>query len=155
MLVSQEPVKLIVGGDLGPSRQPLLDLVASLGLGRRVETLGRVSDERLVELYAGAAATVLASMDEGFGLQALEAMACGSLLVSTPARATKEIAGQAEVEWTPLDSGRMSAAFEAVWNDQLRQARATNVNRHVAARFSWDRTARCLHDLLDEVATGT
>ena len=50
-----EPIRLIVGGGLGPSRQPLLDLVASLGLGRRVETLGRLSDERLVELYSGVA----------------------------------------------------------------------------------------------------
>ncbi len=149
-----QPVRLVIAGDLGSSRQPLVDLVATLGLYGKVETLGRVSDERLVELYSGAAATVLASMDEGFGLQPLEAMACGSLLVSTPARATREVAGEAEIEWTPLDSDRMSVAFETVLRDRTRQARAAEINRRAVAHFSWDRTAQRVHDLLDEVVAG-
>ena len=147
-----QPVRLVIAGDLGSSRQSTVDSVARLGLEGKVETPGRVSDEQLVELYSGAAATVLASMDEGFGLQPLEAMACGSLLVSTPARATQEIAGEAEIEWTPLDSARMSAAFETVLSDQTRQARATDINRRVVAHYSWDRTAQRVHDLLEEVA---
>jgi glycosyltransferase involved in cell wall biosynthesis len=147
-----EPVRLVVAGDLGSSRQPIIELVKRLGLEGKVDIPGRVSEERLVELYSGAVATVLASMDEGFGLQPLEAMACGSVLVSTPARATQEIAGDAEIEWTPLDSERMSLALEAVWNDTSRQVRAATINRRVVARFSWDHTAQRLHDLLEEVA---
>lgn len=151
---SAKPIRLVIAGDLGQTRPSLLALVASLGLDGRVETPGRVSDERLVELYSGAAATVLASMDEGFGLQALEAMACGSVLVSTPAPATREIAGDAEIEWTPLESGPMAAAFQEVLRDPSRQARAAVVNRRVATRFSWDHTAQRLHELLDDMAEG-
>ncbi len=146
-----EPVRLVVAGDLGALKQSLVEHIRALGLAAKVELPGRVTDERLAELYSGAVATILASMDEGFGLQALEAMACGSLLVSTPAPATQEVAGEADVEWTPLESGRMAAAFEVVWKAQARQNRAIVTNRRVASRFSWDTTAQRLHELLSEM----
>lgn len=151
----REPVRLIVAGDLGPTGAPLGQLVADLGLAGRVEMLGWVSDDQLVKLYAGATATVQAAPDEGFGLQTLEALACGCLLVATPNLAAREIAVGAEVEWTLLESAPMAAAFAAIWNDRSRQARATTVNRLVASQFSWDRTAKHLHQLLNEVAERT
>ena len=150
-----EPVRLIVAGDLGPIGPSLEQLAADLGLAGRVEMLGWVSDDQLVKLYAGATATVLSAPDEGFGLQTLEALACGSILVSTPNLAAREIAVGAEVEWTLLESASMAAAFAAIWNDRPRQARATTVNRQVASQFSWDRTAEHLHQLLNEVAERT
>jgi len=149
-----EPIRLVVAGDLGSLRHSLVELVTDLGLDGKVETPGRVSDESLVKLYSGAVATVLTSMNEGFGLQTLEAMACGSLLVSTPARATREIAAEADVEWTPLESTQMAQAFEVVWKDRARQNRAAITNRRVASRFSWDATAERLHELLNEIAQG-
>ena len=150
----KEPVRLVVAGDLGPTKKTIAGLVSRLGLEGRVQTPGRVSDERLVELYSGAVATVNASMDEGFGLQALEALACGSMLISTPAPATLEIAGQAEVQWTPLSCEPMAAAMEAVWTDPARRDRAAVTNRRVAAEYSWDVTVRRLHELLCQLADG-
>lgn len=146
-----EPVRLVVAGDLGALKQSLVRHIKDLGLAAKVELPGRVTDERLAGLYSGATATILASMDEGFGLQALEAMACGSLLVSTPASATQEVAGEADVEWTPLKCGRMAAAFEAVWKDPARQNRAIVTNRRAASRFLWDTTAQRLNELLSEM----
>ncbi|MEX1007286.1 MAG: glycosyltransferase [Acidimicrobiia bacterium] len=149
---STDPVRLIVAGELGSRRQPVVELIASRGLGGLVDTTGPVTDEHLVELYSGAAATVVASTDEGFGLQTLEALACGSLLVAAPAAATREVAAGADVEWTPVESGPMAAAFEAVVHDHARRLRASKVNREAARRFSWEATARCLDRLLGEMA---
>jgi glycosyltransferase involved in cell wall biosynthesis len=148
----REPVRLLIAGDLGPTGSSLRQLIADLGLAGRVELLGWVSEDQLVRLYAGATATVLAAPDEGFGLQTLEAMACGSLLVATPNLAAQEIAVGAEVEWTALEDESMATALAAIWNDPSRRARATTVNRQVASQFSWDRTATQLHQLLGEVA---
>jgi glycosyltransferase involved in cell wall biosynthesis len=147
----REPVRLGVGGDLGASKRTFVEHIRDLDLSANVELTGRVTDERLAELYSGAVATVLACMDEGFGLQALEALACGSLMVSTPAPATQEVAREADVEWTPLDVEHMATAFEAVYKDRLRQNRATATNRRAASRFSWDATAQQLHELLSEM----
>jgi glycosyltransferase involved in cell wall biosynthesis len=149
-----EPVRLVVAGELGDTRGPLLERVANLGIREKVDTPGRVTDEHLVELYSGAAATVLASTNEGFGLQALEAMACGSLLVAAPAPATKEVAADADVEWTPVQAGPMAAALEAIVRDPARQQRASNNNRAVASRFSWDATAQRLDGLLRDMTAG-
>jgi glycosyltransferase involved in cell wall biosynthesis len=79
-------------------------------------------------------------------------MACGSLFVAAPTPATKEIAVGAEVEWTPLEALPMASAFARVWADRSRQARAALVNREVASGFSWDKTAKRLHELLGEMA---
>ena len=146
------PPRLVVAGDPGPIGPSLHQLTADLGVAEQVDFRGWVTDDDLVRLYAGAAATVMASDDEGFGLQPLEAMACGSLFVAAPTPATKEIAVGAEVEWAPLEAAPMASAFARIWADRSRQARAALVNREVASRFSWDKTAKQLHELLGEMA---
>jgi glycosyltransferase involved in cell wall biosynthesis len=148
---TREPVRLVIAGDLGDEIAAVAEQVTRLRLGGRVELPGRVTDDHLVDLYSGATATVIGSAREGFGLQALEAMACGSLLVAVEAPATKEVAAAADVEWTSSDSGSIAAAFERVLPDTARQARATAVNRTAASRFTWDATAQRLHELLGEM----
>jgi len=148
-----DAVRLIIAGDLGPNGRSLEQLAAELGVSNKVAFLGWIPDEQLVRLYTGATATVMAAADEGFGLQPLEAMACGSIVVAVPTAATEEIAVGAEVEWTALEAGPMATAFAAVWTDRARQARAVAVNREIASNFSWDRMAKRLHELLCEVGS--
>ncbi len=148
---SREPVRLVIAGDLGDGGEAVAEQVSRLRLSGRVELPGRVTDDHLVDLYSGATATVIGSAREGFGLQTLEALACGSLLVAVDAPATKEIAAAADVEWTSSDSRSIAAAFARVLPDVARQQRATAVNRSVASRYTWDATAERLHQLLDEM----
>ena len=150
---TSDPIRLVVAGELGAERQRLLEHTARLGIGDLVDTPGRVSDERLVELYTGAAATVIASTNEGFGLQPLEAMACGSLLVAAAAPATKEVVGNGDVEWTEVAIGPMADAFDVVVRDRTRQRRARRFNREAANRYSWDATAQRLDTILSEMAS--
>ena len=88
--------------------------------------LGRVADEELARLYRGARCLVFPSLYEGFGIPVLEAMACGTPVVTSRGGATEEVAGGAAVLVDPLDVGcdRGRASHEAVARrDELRRAR--------------------------------
>jgi glycosyltransferase involved in cell wall biosynthesis len=146
------PVRLVVAGKLGSLLQPLSDHIARLGVASHVDMPGRVTDQHLVELYSGAAATIVASSNEGFGLQPLEAMACGSLLIAAAAPATEEVAAGGEIEWTSVAVLPMAKALHAAIADPERRERARVVNRRVAKRYSWDATALTLHEMLQELA---
>jgi glycosyltransferase involved in cell wall biosynthesis len=100
---------------------------------------GRVSDDELAALYRGARCLVYPSLYEGFGLPVLEAMACGTPVVTSRGGATEEVAGDAAVLVDPLDPAAIAAGIEdaAGRADELR---AKGLER--AQAFSWDRVAR-------------
>jgi glycosyltransferase involved in cell wall biosynthesis len=106
-------------------------------LARRGATLrGWVSKEELAELYRGAAALVLPSRHEGFGLPALEAMASGTPVVATPDPALREVAGDAAVY---AEAGELAEAVRAALA-QRDELAAAGIER--ARLFSWQETAR-------------
>jgi glycosyltransferase involved in cell wall biosynthesis len=109
---------------------------------------GEVSDPALAALYAGCLASVHAAPDEGFGLQPLEAMASGALLISTPAEAISEVTVGAAVLWSEPTAEGMAAAMVAAASRPALVAEARLVNRACAERFSWDATATALHGML-------
>src|SRR5262249_54468628 len=79
-----DPIRLVlVGQPVGRYLELTIEpLIRELGLGDRVVLTGYISDEMLRALYHRAAALVLASFGEGFGLPVLEAMACGAPVVT-------------------------------------------------------------------------
>jgi glycosyltransferase involved in cell wall biosynthesis len=101
--------------------------------------LGRVSDDELAALYRGARCLVYPSLYEGFGLPVLEAMACGTPVVTSRGGGTEEVAGGAAVLVDPLDPAAIAAGVEdaVARRDELR---AKGLER--ARAFSWDRVAR-------------
>jgi alpha-1,3-rhamnosyl/mannosyltransferase len=101
--------------------------------------VGRVSDEELAALYRGARCVVYPSLYEGFGLPVLEAMACGTPVVTSRGGATEEVAGDAAVLVDPVDTAAIAAGIEDAFGrrDELR---AKGLER--AQAFSWDRVAR-------------
>lgn len=103
-----------------------------------LRTLGRVPDELLPGLYAGAEAFVLPSRYEGFGLPCLEAMAAGTPVVAARATALVEVCGDAALLADPSDPEEIATALAAALADPGPLRRA-GVER--AARFSWDATA--------------
>jgi glycosyltransferase involved in cell wall biosynthesis len=123
-------------------------LVTELGIGSSVIVRGEVTDAELADLYDGSLATVHASPDEGFGLQPLEAMACGALLISTRATAISEVTDGAVVVWSDPSNEGMALAMETASSQPALRADARRINRACAERFSWDATAATLHHLL-------
>jgi glycosyltransferase involved in cell wall biosynthesis len=142
---------LVIGGRLGIRAGGLEKLVEELGVGDVTIFRGGVRDDELAELYAGALATVQASPDEGFGLQPLEAMACGSLLIATPAAAVKEVTDGGMVLWSDPHVETMADVMRQVDDHPELARKASHLNRQQAEHYSWDRTARALHDILTTV----
>jgi glycosyltransferase involved in cell wall biosynthesis len=117
----------------GPERDPAL----ARELERRGADLrGYVERDQLAQLYRGAAALVLPSRYEGFGLPVLEAMACGTPVVANPDPALKEVAGDAALYAEP------DGLAEAIRRAIAERGRLVAAGFARAARFSWDETAR-------------
>jgi glycosyltransferase involved in cell wall biosynthesis len=127
---SQVGLRLVV---VGPSRD---DALVHALERRGADVRGYVSKDELVELYRGAAALVLPSRYEGFGLPVLEAMASGTPVVAAPDAALREIADDAAVFVEPAD---LAAGIRRALDDRDRLVTA-GLRR--AAHFSWDETAR-------------
>jgi len=129
-------IELLLAGGSGPAfAAPGLDPAP------RCRALGYVSDEDLAALYAGALALVYPSLDEGFGLPVLEAMACGAPVIATCAGAVPEAAGDAAEFIDPLRVESILLGLRRVLADRnLRQdLRERGLTR--AAQFTWEASA--------------
>jgi glycosyltransferase involved in cell wall biosynthesis len=112
-------------------------------------SLGRVSDEQLVSLYADASCLALPSLHEGFGLTAVEAMAVGTPVVAGRAGALPEITGNAAVLVDPYDSAAISQGIERAIEDR---DKLVTLGRLRAGQFKWARAAAAIAAVYREVA---
>ena len=117
--------------------------------GDHVTWLGEVGDDELVRQYRGARCVVYPSLYEGFGLPVLEAMACGSPVVTSAGGAMEEVAGGAAVLVDPLDVAGIAAGIEQAVG-RTDELRARGLER--ARRFSWDDAARQTLEVYREAA---
>jgi glycosyltransferase involved in cell wall biosynthesis len=100
---------------------------------------GQVSDERLAAIYSGAHALLLPSEDEGFGLPAVEALACGTPVVACESPALKEVLGERA---TFVEPGDMHALIEAAQNARRPAPAPLPWTWQDAARATWSVYAR-------------
>jgi glycosyltransferase involved in cell wall biosynthesis len=129
-------------------------LVRRLGLAERVRFLGYVPDADLPALYSAATVFAYPSLYEGFGLPVLEAMACGTPVVTSNVSATAEVAGDAALLVNPRDTQALAGAIGHLLSDEALHAdlRARGLKR--AGQFSWARAARETLLLYELVAAG-
>jgi glycosyltransferase involved in cell wall biosynthesis len=135
--------RLVVIGD-GPEHGALRELVQRLGLGEVVRLLGALPDDGEVrEWYRRSAAFCLPSIQEGFGIVFLEAMASGLPVVSTTATAIPEVVphGRAGLLVPPRDPQALAEALITLLSNEELQARQRAFGRTHVAPFSWDRVA--------------
>ncbi len=126
--------------------------IARHHLNDRVIMTGFVPDEDLVFLYSRASALVLPSLLEGFGLPAVEAMACGTPVLSSLAGSLPEVVGRAGVYFDPNDIGSIAQAIRSFMGDPALRHELAGLAREQSSLFSWDRSARALLDCFDELA---
>jgi glycosyltransferase involved in cell wall biosynthesis len=116
-----------------------------LGLTGAVEFVSGISDERVVELYAEAELAVIPSLYEGFSLPAIEAMACGTPLVTTTGGALPEVvglSGECAMTVPAGDADALAVQLVKTLNDQGQRDRlGEGGRRRVLDRFTWRKTA--------------
>ncbi len=140
-------------GDSFYSAYPALRArVAAHKLKGAVLFAGRVPDDELVELYHGARALVLPSFLEGFGLPAVEALACGTPVVASTAGSLPEVVGDAGLYFDPDDPAGLDWALRRLLTDPALRAELAARGPARAAQFSWGRTARLTLDGIEEVS---
>ncbi len=133
---------LVVVGRKGWLTEGFFARLESFALRERVLLPGYVPDSDLPAVYSAAQALVMPSLDEGFGLPILEAMACGTPVVASNAACLPEIGGAAARYFDPTDTEAMAEAIRAVLRDPALQAHMRQEGLAQAARFSWQRAAQ-------------
>jgi glycosyltransferase involved in cell wall biosynthesis len=111
-------------------------------LKNRIHFIGRQSDETLRDLYCGATALVFPSLYEGFGLPILEAMSCGTPVITSRISSMPEVGGDAAIYIDPLDSDSLVSALEEFENKRHNHQALRDANLRQADKFSWERCAR-------------
>lgn len=112
---------------------------------------GFVSETDLVVLYHACSTFVFPSWHEGFGLPALEAMACGAPVIASNRSSLPEVIGLPDALFDPMDTGAIAAKLQQVLdNTDFRQSLVDH-GLQQASQFSWDITARRALDALEKL----
>jgi glycosyltransferase involved in cell wall biosynthesis len=111
------------------------------GLGQRIKFLDYVPYSDLPKLINQAIALVFPSFWEGFGLPALEAMACGTPVIASNVSALPEVTGDAALLINPYDHREIAAAMSRLVDEHYLRSDLSRASLKRARLFSWDRTA--------------
>jgi len=133
-------VLVLAGADRGSSAG-ITAHAAALGVADAVRFVNDSSDDQVVELMRQAAAFAYPSLYEGFGLPALEAMACGAPVVASSAASIPEVVGNAGLLIDPRDVRGWHEALAAVLGSPARAAQLRAAGLARAAGFTWRSTA--------------
>ena len=124
--------------------------VARLGLEGRVLLTGFVPDEQLVYLYGRAYALVQPSLMEGFGLPPVEAMACGTPVLSSRAGSLPEVIGDAGSFFDPFDVAAIASVLRSTLADPAGRDRLAGRALARSAHYTWESAAAALLSLFEE-----
>jgi glycosyltransferase involved in cell wall biosynthesis len=146
-----DDVKLIIIGDEIQRYGSLRRAVETEGIRQDVRFFGFVPDSTLGALYRMAHVFVFPSLYEGFGLPPLEAMACGTPVITSRLSSLPEVVGDAALLVDPYNVGEIAGALERVLCDQALHADLVTRGRARARLFSWDQSARAVLAVYREV----
>jgi len=134
--------RLVVAGAEGWKCGETKETIEQLGLEKEVVLLGYVGDDDLPALYNASDLFVYPSLYEGFGLPALEAMACGTPVVTSNTSSLPEVVGDAAIMVDPCDLNSLTNAMHKVLTDESLAQDMVKKGLRRATLFSWDKAAR-------------
>ncbi|NBD33991.1 MAG: glycosyltransferase [Cyanobacteria bacterium] len=122
-----------------PQRQ---QQAAELGLRDRVRFLNYIPYQQLPDLMRGATALVFPSLWEGFGLPVLEAMGCGTPVITSNCSSLPEVAGEAAILIDPINTEEMANAMTAIATNSHLRSKLREQGLQRASQFSWKKTGQ-------------
>ncbi len=142
---------LVIAGGPGWLQGPIYAAVDSLGLRERVQFIGFADDADLPALYSAARCLAFPSLYEGFGLPVLEAMACGTPVVTSNVSSLVEVAGDATLLVDPLSVEQIAESLARLLIDESQRSILIERGLRQAALFTWDRAAAQLRALYERL----
>jgi len=143
---------LVIAGKKGWQYEEIFNTVRNLDLQSRVLFLDYVPQNDLPSLYHAADLFVYPSLYEGFGLPVLEAMACGTPVITSNISSMPEITGDAALLVNPRDETELVDAMQRVLTDNALRDKLARNGLERAKQFSWERTARETLAVYEQVA---
>jgi len=141
----------VAGDSFYSAHKEVLSTIRDCGLDERVTLAGYVDDQTLASLYSAARLLVLPSLDEGFGLPAAEAMACGTPVAASNAGALPEVVGDAGLLFDPMDENAMAKAIERLLTDDQLHADCSRIGVERSKRHRWSTVADRVFSELDGI----
>jgi len=146
-LLDKSAPPLILVGQRDFRFEGVFRAIRELGLGDRVHVFGDVQDAELPALYRNAVVFAFPTFAEGFGMPAVEAMAAGTPVLTSNAGALTELVGPGGAEIIdPHNIEDIAAALRTLLSDPALRARLGAAGRERARQFSWESSAKILHD---------
>ena len=144
--------KLVFVGSFDKRYTPkLIKIVEELNLRHLCVWKGWIDDQEKLLLLNECQALIIASLWEGFGLPALEAMACGTPVIASDRGALPEVVGDYGYLVDPFSIESIASAMKAVINDKKSLEKALELGPARAASFDWSDTARSIEKIIHEV----
>jgi glycosyltransferase involved in cell wall biosynthesis len=142
---------VLAGGAQGYGAEAILRRIEASACRERIEVTGYLARDRLTELYRRAKVFAFPSLDEGFGMPVLEAMAHGVPVVTSNRSALPEVAGDAALLVDPYHVGSIAEGLERLMPDS--DLRSTLIDRGLERikAFTWERSVRETHALYEKL----
>jgi glycosyltransferase involved in cell wall biosynthesis len=134
--------KLVLVGKKGWKFEGIFETMGRLGLEPHVVHLDYLPFGDLPAVYSGAALMAYPSLYEGFGLPPLEAMACGTPVVTSDISSLPEVVGDAALMVKPTDVDALAGAMEKILKDDNLRHRLSEDGLKRAGTFTWEKTAK-------------
>jgi glycosyltransferase involved in cell wall biosynthesis len=151
-IASDIPEDLVIAGRVGWKTEELDTAIATAEHRNRIHRPGFIDPNDLPALLCATKAFVWPSLYEGFGLPVLEAMACGTPVLTSNTTSLPEVAGDAALLMDPCDKDAIAGAMAKLSGDENLRQQLSNAGQERAAAFTWH---RCAEETLAVYRRGT
>lgn len=138
---------LVLAGGNGWKSESIYTTIETYHLKEHVHFTGYISQETQVALYNQAECFVFPSLYEGFGMPALEAMACGAPVITSNTSSLPEVVGDAGIKVNPMSADELSSAIHSVINNTSLKQEMKLKNKDQIQKFSWKKAADQVYDV--------
>lgn len=146
--------QMVLAGKKGWLYEGIYEKARRLNMGNKILFLGYVAPQDSPLLMCGAKAFVFPSLYEGFGMPPLEAMACGTPVITSNTAALPEVAGGAGILVNPESEEEICRAMQVLLEDDAYRKKLSVLGLERAAEYTWQKSASLLFNIYQELCHG-